>query len=144
MHVSLYDHSGTALVIPHPTGITYSNQAGGHACLQPEIEGFLVPIANDVGLSPQNEFRSPENELFAYFGKLNSCGAPISDTDADRIESILHKSPVWGGLSVDRKRLNDSVESWVHVTVSDESNLPVLVTGLKYPLSAILTWNNTD
>jgi len=99
MHVSLYDNSGTALVIPYTTGVTYSNQAGGHACLQPEIEGFLVPIANDVGLAPQNEFRSPENELFDYFTKLNSCGAPITERDADKIESILHESPVWGGLN---------------------------------------------
>ena len=59
MIVRLYDHAGTALVIPHATGIVYSNQAGGTTCVQPQLEGFVVPIANDVGLAPTHDFRSP-------------------------------------------------------------------------------------
>ncbi len=144
MIVRLYDLAGTALVIPHATGIIYSNQAGGHACLQPKAEGFLVPIANDVGLAPTHDFRSPENDLFKYFTNLHSCGAPLTETDAQKIESIMHKLPMWDGLSVDRDRLDDSVEAWVFVTIAETEQKPILVNGLSYPLSAILTWTNSD
>ena len=144
MIVRLYEHAGTALVIPHSTGIVYSNQAGGHACLQPQTEGFLVPIANDVGLATTHEFRSPENELFHYFTELHSCGAPLTEADAQRIESIMHQLPQWDNLSVDRDRLDESVEAWVFVTVAESKQKPILVDGLDYPVRAILTWTNSD
>ena len=144
MIVRLYDHAGTALIIPHPTGIVYSNQAGGHACQQPQLEGFLVPIANDVGLAPKLDFRSPENELFQHFSNANSCGEPLNEVDAQRIESIMHQLPLWGGLTVNRDRLNDSVESWVFVTIAATEHRPILVGGITYPVSAVLTWSNSD
>ncbi|WP_417387137.1 DUF6210 family protein [Gimesia sp.] len=144
MIVRLYDHAGTALVIPHPTGIVYSNQAGGHACLQPQAEGFLVPIANDVGLAPAHDFRSPENELFHYFTELCSCGAMLTEADAQMIESIMHQLPQWSGLSVDRDRLDDSVEAWVFVKVAEPKRKLTIVDGLNYPVRAILTWTNSD
>lgn len=144
MIVRLYEHAGTALVVPHPTGVVYSNQAGGHACLQPNIEGFLVPIANEVGLAPSHSFRSPENDLFKYFATLHSCGAPISETDALEIEAIMHQLPLWGGLRVDRDRLKDSAEAWVFVTIEESEHRPILVDGIDYPIHAILTWTNSD
>lgn len=144
MIVRLYEHSGTALVIPHTTGIIYSNQAGGLACLQPDVEGFLAPIANDVGLAPAHDFRSPENELFRYFKKLHSCGAPLTEMDAIKIESVMHELPLWGGLSVDRERLAESIEAWVFVRIVDIGHKPIPVDGLPYPVDAILTWTNSD
>ena len=144
MIVRLYDLAGTALVIPHPTGIVYSNQAGGHACLQPAAEGFLVPIANDVGLAPTHDFRSPENELFKYFSRLHSCGASLTEADAQKIESIMHELPLWSGLSVDREQLKDSVEAWVFVIIAESEQKPILVDDLNYPVKAILTWTNSD
>ena len=144
MIVRLYDHSGTALVVPHPTGITYSNQAGGHACLQPEAEGFVVPIANDVGLAPNHKFISPENELFRYFSKLHSCGEPLTEKDAQAIELIFQEFPLWSGLKVDRNRLCESVESWVYVTISANGHKPLPIEDVSYPLGAILTWTNSE
>ena len=144
MIVRLYDHAGTALIIPHPTGIVYSNQAGGHACQQPELEGFLVPIANDVGLAPELDFRSPENELFKYFSRINTCGETLDENNAKMIETIMRQLPLWGGLTVDRDRLDESVESWVFVTISATENTPLLVDGITYPVSGVLTWTNSD
>lgn len=103
-----------------------------------------MPIANDVGLAPTHDFRSPENDLFKYFTNLHSCGAPLTETDAQKIDSIMHKLPMWDGLSVDRDRLDDSVEAWVFVTIAETEQQPILVNGLSYPLSAILTWTNSD
>ncbi len=144
MIVRLYDHAGTALVVPHPSGIVYSNQAGGQACLQPQVEGFLVPIANDVGLAPLYGFRSPENDLLRYFKKLQWCGAPLTVRDAEEIEAIMHSLPLWAGLRVDRDRLSESIEAWVFVTITDCGTNPILVDGIAYPVRAILTWTNSD
>lgn len=54
---------------------------------------------------------SPENELFAYFTKSGSCGDPLSETDAQMIESVFHQLLPWVALFVNRDRLIDSVES---------------------------------
>lgn len=143
MLVHLYDNCGTALIIPHPTGVIYSNQAGGHSCMQPEVEGFLVPVANDVGL-PEHNLISPENELFAYFSNSGSCGGHISETDAQMIESVFHQLLPWVSLFVDRVRLQDSVESWVYVRIFANRFGPLPVSGISYPVDAILTWCNSD
>ena len=134
MIVRLYNHCGTALIVPHATGIVYSNQAGGHSCQQPELEGFLVPFANEVGLAPGLDFRSPENELYKYFKKLHSCGAPLTEDDAQAIESIIRELPLWGGFVVDRARLADSIESWVFVTIAKIKEPPLLVDGVSLSL----------
>ncbi len=142
--VRLFEHVGTALIIPCSTGIVYSNQAGGHSCSQPQAEGFLVPIANGFGPAPTHDFRSPENELGQYFEKLNSCGASLTELNAAEIETIMHKLPPWRGLMVDRTRLSESLEAWVFVTIKANGIRRMLVDGLKDPIRAILTWTNSD
>ena len=67
--VHLYEHVGTGVIIEHPTGVTYSNQAGGTSCLQPSLEGAFVPIRNDV-LLKDSRFVSPETDLLKYFAGL--------------------------------------------------------------------------
>jgi len=143
MIVRLYDQVGTALVIPHPTGIIYSNQAAGTACLQPELEGFLVPIANEVGLAPAHDLRSPENALFEYFMRHNSYGGPLTDGDIEKIESVMN-AHLGGGLTVDRDRIKESFESWVFVAIAETKQSSILVDGIPYPVDAVLTWSNSD
>lgn len=38
------DEEPLGLVVPHPTGVVYTQQAGGTACCHPETEGFYVPL----------------------------------------------------------------------------------------------------
>ncbi len=42
--INLYQFSGIGLIVSHPTGIVYTNQTGGYACLSPEFEGAFVPL----------------------------------------------------------------------------------------------------
>ncbi len=151
IHVLLWEHAGTGLIVPRRTGVVYANQVAGHSCFEMRCEGFFVPIANDVGLEPDHQLRSPENELFHYFQRHPSWDN-FTSKHADAVEHAFKGFSLWQGLTVDRLRLNECYEAWVHVNVTFETdvyeksvNRPCLmVTGLGASFSAILTWTNTD
>src|SRR3954467_8296255 len=90
--ILLYDFIGLGLILPGASGVRYANQAGGYSCLQPEVEGYLVPLHNDLGLDPV-ELLGPEPELLTYFGgpKHRGAGATsgLDDQDADELDRIL-------------------------------------------------------
>lgn len=109
--VSLYESVGTGVIIEHPTGVTYSNQAGGTSCLHPSIEGAFVPFGNDVR-EEDSGFLSPENDLSDYFEgpKYEGTGANsgLDEDDADFIDGILENALVSQWIRVDRSRLKES------------------------------------
>ncbi len=147
--VRLYDLAGTGVIIEHPTGIIYSNQAGGYSCLQPFLEGAFVPIRNDVSL--EGEFISPERDLREYFigPKHGGCGAPhgLDLEDADFIDRALTKARLDSWLKVDRQRLKESCEAWVFLTVLGDEDLggSSICKGFgPYPKRGVLTWTNSD
>lgn len=47
-HVDLWDSHDPFLVVEEKTGITYSQQVGGIMCDHPNVEGFLVPLGDEV------------------------------------------------------------------------------------------------
>ena len=151
--IRLYGHAGTGVIIEHPTGVIYSNQSGGTACLQPEIEGAFVPFGNDV-LLDGHRFISPEDDLDVHFvgPKHEGTGATLvmDEEDADVIDSILAKARVDQWIKVDRSRLQDSCEAWVFVTVmQDEQDKESVVSSIcsgfgPYPKCGVLTWTNSD
>lgn len=108
VRVLLYDASGAGLIFPRATGILYANQAGGHSCMQPELEGVYVPIgdpdlAPGVGLEP---------EIMDYFvGPKHRGGGATSgldDEDAEVIDSALARAHLGAYVRVDRERLAES------------------------------------
>lgn len=142
--VLLYNHDGLGLIIDFPSGVIYSNQAGGHACLQPEMEGIFAPLSNDAWPI------SPTDELVPYFtgDKYRGSGATsgIDEEDAAFIERILRKHRPNDDIKVDRTKLRESYEAWIHVEVLDNgsgSNEEFPGFG-PYPRSAVLTWPNSD
>ena len=143
MIVRLWEHAGTGLIVSYPTGVVYSNQVGGHACYQQELEGFFVPVANDCGLAPNGSLRSPETELFAYFSQNPTFGE-FTEKDAAAVESAFANFPIWSGIKVDREKLDQSHEAWVYVNVTFASLPGGLIEGLSDTFDAILTWTNTD
>ena len=147
MIVSLYDLVGTALVVLRPTGIRYSNQAGGTTCLQPREEGVLVPIGNDVAV-PSLRLMSLENQLEKYFvgPPHHGTGAcrGLSEEDADRLDELFASSNAFRGIRVDRSRLADSVEAWVFVAIDADNCVPFDSLGPAYPDHGVLTWTNSD
>ena len=124
--VQLYDHDGFGLIIDYPGGAVYTNQTGGTSILTPLAKGIYIPLRNSV--APKTyKFTSPEVELFDYFcgPKHKGTGATdgLDEEDADFIDAVLEKWELSDSLKVDRKRLEESHEAWVHVTVlGDEGN----------------------
>jgi hypothetical protein len=147
--ITLFEHAGLGLIIEYPSGVAYSNQTGGTSCLAPSLEGVFVPLRNDCAM-PSHELLSPEHTLVAYFDgpKWRGTGATqgIDADDVDFIERLLSEYRLSHCITVDRTRLDDSHEAWIHVTVTAEeaSVAPVFSGFAPYPRHGILTWTNTD
>lgn len=161
--VNLWDQVGIGLIIKCATGVVYSNQACGHCCLRPEQEGAFVPIGDEIAM-PSGDLLSKERELLAYFEgpPWHGSGAMtgLTEGDADFIDRVLTKRPDLSYIRVDRSKLSESYEAWVHVTVRDGDGPLVQTVDPKmglvevrlttfsgfgaFPLAAILTWRNSD
>lgn len=147
MHkIKLWDAVGLGLIISYPTGILVSNQTGGTACLQPFMEGFYLPVGNDM-IIETNQLISPETELSNYFKseKYFGTGATkgIDIDDAIIINEILHKYGLNNFIKVDTKQLEKSHEAWVYVTIDNNANKDLL-SNFDHISEAILTWTNSD
>jgi hypothetical protein len=149
--IQLWESVGLGLIVEHPSGIIYSNQTGGTSCFHPEVEGVFVPLRNEMDHEGPRLI-SPENDLFAYFEgpKHGGAGATsgLDSDDADFIDDLLRKHSLGDIVAVDRERLRESHESWVHVTVKQEEKSDhgiKIFRGLgPYPRPGVLTWSNTD
>lgn len=145
--VRLYDEIGTGLVILCSSGVFYSNQSGGTACLHPSIEGIYVPIANDIDANGTRMGPAPKLETYFIGPPHRGSGAfrGIDKDDANEIDAILSQYADISGVKVDRERLKSSHEAWVYVTVSHQV-VEELVQGLpeQGQYGAILTWPNSD
>ncbi len=111
--IRLYNSQGVGVIILCPSGVLYSNQAGGLSCLQPEIEGVYVPLACE----PIDQ----EEMLEQYFTGpkwLGCCSNGIDDEDANEIDRILGLSLPTRFIKVDRSQLKDSCEAWVYVNIA--------------------------
>ena len=132
--VLLYDYIGLGLILAFPSGVRYRNQAAGHACWKFEIEGVLVPL-------PLGEEQIPLRTLEDHFDSGWEC----LDVDAaDVIDHILAAAGL-DFVKVDRERLGESYEAWVHVRINDldPDRHPDLFRGL-HPDRGVLTWPNSD
>jgi hypothetical protein len=142
--VELYSTVGTALIIESSTGISYTNQTGGTSCLQPYVEGVLVPFENDHDLDYR--FISLEIDLHKYFHwKWGTTGATsgISEEDADALDQMLKDRKIIDWFAVNRDQLKNSHEAWIHVTVKSDHVFYCHGFG-PYPRPGILTWANSD
>lgn len=134
--VLLYELGGLALIIPSKTGIVYRTQSGGHSCFQTEAEGYIVPIAG--------ERQGIVERLHSHFAgpKWGGwCSQGIDDQTADEIEQLLDEVSRRDQITIDRDKLEDSWESWIHVKIHGQ--LLSLIENSN-PTSAILTWPNSD
>jgi hypothetical protein len=122
------------LIIRHSSGVIYTNQAAGYACLHPEMEGVFCPL-------PIRPGKTELHLLHRHFkGQVNS----ITAEDADVVDAILRRNG-HAYLKVDRARLNNSYEAWVYVTISGEldSLFKAVLSGFG-ECEGILTWPNSD
>ena len=144
--IELYGASGIGCIVLLSSGVLYTNQTGGYACLHPVVEGVYAPLSD--------EQQAQQQQLFAYFtgSKYQGwCTEGIDEEDASVIDTILTKEPDSACLRVNRQKLKDSHEAWVSVTIHEPVNAP---NGWKiqpgYTLygfagkEGVLTWENSD
>lgn len=98
-------------------GETYEQQCGGYSCRQESAQGHLVNMGD----------AQAENRLYKFFtGALWSgwCDDGIDEETAKHIEQVVPR------FSVNRNKLVDSCEAWIH--------------GFAEGKPAILVWENSD
>lgn len=141
----LISYSGSqdlALIIPYPTKIICSTTGGGLACEDSAIEGFFVPLFITKQYMRKSKQR-PEDALTDYFcGPKHGlrCDSGIDEQDAEFIDAILNGEG-YPEITVDRGKLSYSMESWVYVTLTDNTDFCLK----NIPIGpAILTWPNSD
>lgn len=139
--IQLYESAGLGLILLWPTGVLYSNQTGGTSCLHPQAEGAYLPLAN--ALTVQEEL------LLAHFTGpkwRGACDRGIDEETAAEVERILGLSHVTRelGLRVDRTRLAQSHEAWVHVEIAAQPETDLALLGSIPASQGILTWANSD
>lgn len=137
LRVTLHDFPDLGLIVKAATGVIYSNQTGGFECLHAEAEGFFVPIRTHFGM----------RELHALKGACpgdSDAEDGIDEETAVRLEWILDRQGL-KCIRVDRAKLEESWEAWIHVRISGELGGKVPLQGaVPDVLEAVLTWPNSD
>ncbi|EQA72902.1 DUF6210 family protein [Leptospira noguchii] len=132
--IRLWGMENIGLIIEYQTGIIYSNQTGGYACLQPEVEGFLVPLEdleNKIQQSLQEYFTGPKWRSWCH-----------DEETADFIDSLL--KPFYY-LKVNRSKLLQSHEAWIYMELLlQKGDLEYQIYSGFLEKSGILTWGNSD
>jgi hypothetical protein len=127
--------AGIYAIILEKSGIVYTNQTHGVACMQSKAEGVLVPFEWDYPLDEPNQ--SHERRL----AQLLEDAMRLTESDADQIDAIFARWPPTACAKVDRTKLNDSGEAWVHIDIEETSESDLKGFG---KCKAILTWPNSD
>jgi hypothetical protein len=132
--VVLHDFPDLGLIVKAATNVRYTNQTGGFACFHPEVEGFLVPLHTRFG----------RRELGALQSACSGYDDGIDTEAADELDAVLARLDL-KGVHVDRTKLAESWESWIHVTVTAALGYTVPLEGaIPDLLEAVLSWPNSD
>jgi len=131
-------HPVVGIIVAHPSGVVYTNQTGGYATFHPSMEGVFVPLSRAGELQAaldEHFFEGPKWEGHCYSG--------IDAETADFIDQLLSTVPPLRGVTVNRDRLKESMEAWIHLTIArpadDESAFSDFAG-----TAAVLTWENSD
>lgn len=156
MRTVVIDPDGTsqsycAVIVQHPTGVSYQQQCGGVECAQRSVEGYYVPLGGAL-LEAADGFVDFA-KLTAVFHQGKGCrfgGSPsrlppntptLPPDRLDVLRAVVATIPYWRsedgpaeehrvGLRLDEDRLGELLEAWVPVLTPDGP--------------AILTWPNCD
>jgi hypothetical protein len=122
-----------AVFVPASAGISYENQTGGFACLPRQIEGYYVPVFNqlayeslrsifEVTLGGSGTYRG-----VVWEGKMrDDLGEAVAECE------WTHRvgGPIEVPLVLDESRLLEIDEAWVPVISPDDPG--------------VLIWENSD
>ena len=126
---------GAGLIIPAETGIHWRTQAGGVSCLQNVLEGLFIPFNSDQTSS------TSEDGLYCRLEAFYEREGRVWSANADHFDALLAADASTAWVRLDRERLSESDEAWVHVVMAPVGDWPV--KGLP-PGPAVLTWLNSD
>ena len=136
--MELSNFNGIGVIVEFPSGVRYTNQIGGYACNHPQVEGVFLSLTHPL-ISQCKELQ----EFFVGPRWKGSCYEGIDKETANFIDAILAKSTYTQALKVNRAKLADSHEAWVHVIVSPRGQQAELWSGFSNALG-IITWENSD
>jgi hypothetical protein len=133
--VTLWNLEGLAAIVCEASGVVYTNQTGGHVCLQDEVEGVLVPFNDDP---PRDD---PEQAVSRRLSRLLEGVTALTPALADDVDRELARHPWTRSATVNRELLAESHEAWVHVILNGAAT--DFLAGFGRCL-AVLTWPNSD
>ena len=127
------------VIIEWPSGVIYANQTSGFTCNRPQLEGVFMPL--------EDESRVFADALLEHFtskpydgGGWASREERITQTTADFLDIRLG---AWG-IQVDRSKLSESEEAWIHVVlISNPDERFPLYSGFE-KAQGVLVWCNSD
>lgn len=134
--VRLWGLDGAAIIVPEKSGVKYTNQVGGTACLHKELEGVLIPINNDC--LPENHEELLESYLFRFFDNLDHI---FEKDDIENFNKLLWNFPETTSIRVDPTMVSESHEAWIHVIVKENNFSDFSGFG---EFKGVLTWANSD
>jgi len=82
INLDWYDNVGIVLKVQ--SGVFYTSQVAGYACLHPEVEGVFYPLRVEPGKA----------ELFSLQQRFRGPWSHIDEADADFIEGVLRKMAI--------------------------------------------------
>lgn len=138
-HVRLWGLPDVVLIVRERSGIVYTNQVMGHACMQASAEGVLVPLAPDYPIDARG--RPAVDTLAERLGALLLNAPYLTEKQAAAVDAILAEYPETRGTVVARSRLRESGEAWVFVDVNPGNASPLVDFGW---CAGVLTWLNSD
>jgi hypothetical protein len=139
--VVLYDIDTLFLVIECASTVVYQNQVGGVVCFQAELEGVLAQL--DVSEEILESIMNCD-----FFQGRQGIDAAI----ADKLDAVFRANHMTSFITVDREKLDESWEAWIHVRLRDmpdtfelprEGEYHGLVFGFSNAC-AVVTWPNSD
>lgn len=136
MRVLLWSIDTPMIIVPSNTGVVYCNQVDGVACVQRELEGFLIPL-------PVNRSRVFSPEWWYKHFNRRCKGDELAW--ADTMEELRRSIDVGDNIAnFSVEEHVENCEAWVHVAFDlllapDESD-----TQPSRRLTGVLTWENCD
>jgi hypothetical protein len=117
------------LVIESASGVTFSFQVGGSASWRRSVQGIVYPIAASNFAGAETLGDALHEITYELIG--------ITEKEADKIDALFDKAALIA-LKVDRSRLSDSCDQWIHMTLLRAHD--AAFRGFDFPLSCVLTW----
>jgi hypothetical protein len=122
-------HRLPTLVIGRESGVEYWFQVGGSACWKRHMEGAIYPLVL-TGHRTAGALGDDLHELMYELVGMDSRRADLLDDLLGTFDAL--------GIKVDRTKLDDSCDQWVHVLV-EHTNGPYM-QDFELPLPCVLAW----